>query len=240
VNTAIITQVRMTSTRLPEKVLLPAAGVSLLQHHLRRLKWSELPVIIATTTNATDDPIEDFAKANETLIYRGSEHNVLDRYYQAALKNNVSTIIRVTSDCPLIDGQIIQKAHDEFQRLEDPAVYLCNTQQRTYPRGFDFEIFSFSSLAEAWQEATLDYEKEHVTPYIWKSHPSRFKIRHWLRTTDDSRFRLTVDEPDDYHLMKTLFEKFNVANLHAEEIIAIMQSQPKLAAMNAHVEQKKV
>ena len=119
----IITQARMTSTRLPGKIMLEAAGIPLLKHHINRLKMSDIPIYIATTTNEEDDVIVNFANLENLPVYRGDEHNVLGRFYECALKYELDIVIRVTSDCPLIDGSLIKSAVEQYIRWEDSKIY---------------------------------------------------------------------------------------------------------------------
>ncbi len=236
----IVSQVRMTSTRLPGKVMKQVNGIPLLQYHVDRLKKSDFPVYIATTTNNEDDPIEEFCRNNNLDFHRGSEHDVLSRYFELAQKYDLKVIVRVTSDCPLIDGQLIRASYLNHQRYLQENFYLCNTQKRTYPRGFDFEVFSRSTLELMQKNATTDFEREHVTPYIWKSHPNEFNFIHITRPDDASEFRITVDEPDDFKLVERLILDHEAHLKTAEEIIALMRLNPDLKNLNLHVEQKKV
>ena len=236
----IVSQVRMTSTRLPGKVMKTVNSIPLIKYHIDRLKLSDFPVYIATTINKEDDIIADFCKEEKIDFYRGSEHNVLSRYYELATQFNLKIIVRVTSDCPLIDGQLIRSSYLNNQRNLKENFYICNTQKRTYPRGFDFEIFSKNTLDLMHSDAKLEYEKEHVTPYIWKSHSEQFDILHITRANDESRYRITVDEPSDFKLVEILIRDFNAHLKNAEEIIEIMKNNPELSKINLHVEQKKV
>jgi spore coat polysaccharide biosynthesis protein SpsF len=239
---AIISQARMTSSRLPGKVLKLAGGKTLLEHHFNRLKTSGLPVIVATTRNSSDDPIVSLCERLQVKYSRGDENDVLSRYYEAAEKYHLSQIIRVTSDCPLIDGDLIQKAWKRFvtdSQLK-PHFYLSNCLKRTFPRGFDFEIFHFEDLKKAFLDATLVSDREHVTPFIHQNRSGKIQMLSVENETDDSRFRLTVDEADDFELIKTLIEQFHAEKLSAREIISILKTNPKLAEINSHVEQKKL
>ena len=139
--TGIISQARMTSTRLPEKVLKLIGGNPMLKYHTDRLKESGMPVFIATTVNKTDDPIVAFCQEENIPFYRGSENNVLSRYYECAKENKLDVIVRVTSDCPLVDGELIRKAWEDYKDSFKKYSYISNGVNRTYPRGFDFEIF---------------------------------------------------------------------------------------------------
>ena len=237
----IISQVRMGSTRLPGKVLLPAAGRPLLDHHVRRLAASGLPVILATTTEPADDVLAAYAEAHCLGCHRGSETDVLARYHETAQRFNLDTIVRVTSDCPLVDGALIGAAVARYQAENNPLVYRSNSVVRTFPRGLDFEIFSAELLAEAHAQATLPYEREHVTPYL-KANPATagrvvFRDEVWAGG-DYSRFRITLDTPEDYAVLRALIEQHDAANLALPDLLALLEAQPELMALNAHIEQK--
>ncbi|WP_303311173.1 glycosyltransferase family protein [Hymenobacter sp. BT730] len=236
----VISQARMTSTRLPGKVLMPVGGLPLLHYHIVRLRESKLPLYLATTINATDDPLAAFAEAYALPCTRGDEQDVLGRYYQCATEHKLDIIVRVTSDCPLLDGKLISEAVNEYQRLADPRLYLSNALSRTFPRGFDFEVFSRELLTEAFHAATLASDREHVTPYIHQNRSGRVHFRHITRTPDRSSYRLTVDTAEDFLLVKTLIEQYDAHRLTADELIDLLDAHPELVAINAHIEQKKV
>jgi len=239
-NIGIISQARMTSTRLPGKVLQPIAGKPLLHYHVQRLRQSGLPLYLATTTNWEDDRLADFAAANGIPCTRGDEHDVLGRYRQCAQEHGLDIIVRVTSDCPLIDGPLVASCVREYVRLANPYLYLSNALQRTYPRGFDFEIFSRQLLEEAFQRATLPADREHVTPYINQNRSGQVHFRHSSRVPNRSHYRLTVDTAEDFELIKVLIEQYGADKLDANELIQLLDEHPELVALNAHVEQKKV
>lgn len=230
----------MTSTRLPGKVLLPIAGRPMLHYHVQRLQASHLSVYLAITTNQTDDVLVDFAQAHTLPYLRGSEDNVLSRYWQCAEANELDVIVRVTSDCPLLDGELIARSVQEYLRADDNRLYLSNVLERTFPRGLDFEIFSRELLAEAMQRATLAPDLEHVTPYIHQNRSGNVRFRHIGRQPDRSSYRLTVDTADDFTLIRTLIEEYNAQQLTTDELIALLDAHPELVALNAHIEQKKV
>ncbi|MBD1397640.1 glycosyltransferase family protein [Pontibacter sp. JH31] len=236
----VISQARMTSTRLPGKVLLKAGGKTMLQHHVDRLRDAGLDVYIATTQNTSDDPIAAYAAQANIPCYRGDEHNVLSRFYECALRYGLDVIVRVTSDCPLIDGQLIADAVQQYLAWDDEAVYLSNALQRTFPRGFDFEIFSFGLLKEAFQNATLTADLEHVTPYINQNKSGRVTLRHYTQDKDASQFRITLDTPEDFELISLLMEQHGAHKLSGDEIMLLLENHPKLQNINAHVEQKKL
>ena len=237
----IISQVRMGSTRLPSKVLLPAAGRPLLDYHVARLRQSALPVILATTTEPADDVLAAYAETHNLPYHRGSEADVLARYYETANKFGLDVIVRVTSDCPLVDGPLIGAAVARYLEEGNPLVYRSNAIVRTFPRGLDFEIFSMQLLAEAYANAALPYEREHVTPYI-KANPAtagRVVIRDEVWPGGDfSRFRITLDTAEDYEVLRQLIELHGAAELGVADLLALMEAHPEIMALNAHIEQK--
>lgn len=201
--TVIITQARYSSSRLPGKVLLKIGNETMLDVHLKRLKRSKLSdcVLVATTNEKESNEIVEITKNNFCKSYQGSTQDVLDRFYKAALSVNADVIVRVTSDSPLNDGALIDEMVKEF--LDSKVDYLSNVHPPTFPDGIDIEIFKFSSLLKAWQEATDSKEREHVTPYIW-SRPEIFKIKNFFHTKDLSHMRLTVDHLEDLNLIRHL------------------------------------
>ncbi|MBD2768033.1 glycosyltransferase family protein [Hymenobacter sp. BT664] len=237
----IISQVRMGSTRLPNKVLLPADSRPLLDYHVARLRQSGLPIFLATTTEPADDVLAAYAKAHDLPYHRGSETDVLARYYETAQRYGLDTIVRVTSDCPLVDGPLIGDAVARYLAENNPLVYRSNSVVRTYPRGLDFEIFSMELLAEAYAHATLPYEREHVTPYL-KTNPAtagRVIQRNEVWPGGDfSRFRITLDTPEDYEVLRALIERHNAADLPVTDLLALLVAHPEIMALNAHIEQK--
>ncbi|TGD80834.1 cytidylyltransferase domain-containing protein [Hymenobacter wooponensis] len=236
----IISQARMTSTRLPGKVLLPVDGQPLLQYHTQRLQASGFPLYLAITSNATDDPLADFAEARQLAYVRGDEQDVLSRYALCAQTHELDVLVRVTSDCPLLDGELVGHSIQEYLRANDARLYLSNVLERTFPRGFDFEIFSRELLEEAAQHATLASDREHVTPYIHQNRSGTVRFQHIRRTPDRSAYRLTVDTAEDFELIRQLIEEHGAAALAADQLIALLDQHPELVALNAHVEQKKI
>ncbi len=236
---AIITQARINSNRLPNKIFLEAGQHPFLYYHIQRLKTTGLPIIIATTNNASEKPIVDFCNANDISCFCGDEENVLSRYHACAKKYNVSTIIRVTSDCPLIDGNIISNGLDEYKKCDD-LTYYSNAIERTYPRGMDYEIFSYRLLKEAFQSATESADKEHVTPYIWKNKPGHVAIKNDLAPEDNSNFRITLDTAEDQLLLTKLIEEHSAIDLSCNEIIDVLKNNPALVEINKLIEQKKI
>lgn len=237
-NTGIITQARMTSTRLPGKILLAAGGKTILEHHLDRLAWSLVPVYIATTINSTDQPIVNLARSLGIPHFRSDEYNVLKRYYECAENFKLDVIIRVTSDCPLIDGRIIKEGLEQYLRLGDKNVYYSNSLVRTFPRGLDFEIFSFSQLKAAYLNASIESDKEHVTPYINQNRSQKTVIINHTTNENWSGLRWTLDTEDDWKLIKILLDDYKVASLPYSEILKIVLQHPELTTINNHIKQK--
>ena len=193
-NIVCIVQARVGSTRLPEKVLKKICGKTVLELDINRLRKIKNinEIIIATTTLERDNKIVEECKKINVKFFRGSEENVLERYYYAAKENNADIVVRITSDCPLIDSkiseEIIQFYLDNIERYD----YISNTIDRTYPRGLDTEVFSFKSLEKSIKEATLDRDKEHVTPYIWDN-PKKLRVGQYKNKIDYSTLRWTLD-----------------------------------------------
>jgi len=238
--TGVVTQARMTSTRLPGKVLIEVRGRTLLDHHLDRLEAAGLEVYVATTSNAADDPIVDLAERRGLAVHRGSEHDVLARFAGLVREFGIDTVVRVTSDCPLIDGGLVAGAISTFEDLRDPNAYVTNGLRRTFPRGMDLEVFSAEALLNADRHATAEAEREHVTPYLYTNASGRMSLHDVTRTTDASAYRVTLDTPDDLELIRTLIEDYGAHRLDCEQIIALLDENPSLVAINAHVEQKKL
>jgi spore coat polysaccharide biosynthesis protein SpsF len=240
----IITQARATSTRLPAKVLLTAGGRTFLEHHLDHLQATGLPVIVATTTNADDEPIVELADRAGFPVFRGSELDVLDRFAGAIREHELDGVVRVTSDCPLIDPQVVAAGVDRFRAEAEENLYVSNCLERTYPRGMDYEIFSGARLLKADAEATLPADREHVTSYLHQNRTGDMRLVNlpWTDSPapDASKYRLTLDTADDRELLTRLIEDFDGAGLTIADLVAIMGKHPELHALNEHIEQKKL
>jgi spore coat polysaccharide biosynthesis protein SpsF len=236
----IISQARMTSTRLPGKVLKKIKDTSLLKYHIERLKFSKMSFYIATTTNVTDDPIVEFCDQEEIPYYRGDENNVLSRYYGCAKENDLDVIVRVTSDCPLIDGTLIKKTWELEKDNFEPFDYISNVIERTFPRGFDFEIFSFEYLELAYKNSDSLEDLEHVTPYIHQNKLGKTVYKSSLNKEDKSAYRVTVDTIEDFNVIKALIEQFDAHNKSYLEIIKILDQNPTIAEVNEKIKQKKL
>ncbi len=237
----IITQARMTSTRLPGKIFKAANHKPLLQYHIERLQKTGFDIAIATTINATDDCVADYATQHAIKFHRGSENNVLNRYYETATKYQYDIIVRVTSDCPLIDPHLIRTSVEKYIQFNNPNLYMSNGMERTFARGFDFEIFSFQLLEDAFNKATDEGDLEHVTPYIWKNRSGKVEFYHVKQTTNNNnKFRITVDTSEDFELIKILIETYKADQLAYNEIEKILSDHAELVALNKHIEQKSI
>ena len=212
----------------------------MLQHQVERLAGAGLDVYVATTTNEADEPIVAAAKALGVGVFRGSEGDVLSRFAGAAHEFGLDVVVRVTSDCPLIDGLVVREGIDRFIALGDERAHVSNVLDRSYPRGFDFEIFSASALYEADERATKQAEREHVTPYLYANPSSKFTLHAVRRDEDASHYRVTLDTAEDFELIRRLFEDYNAAGLSVDEIIDVLERHSDLARLNMHVEQKKL
>lgn len=237
-----ISQARMSSTRLPGKVLMPAAGRPLLAHHLDRL--SSTPgldaVVLATTVNATDDPVAACAESLGVQVFRGDEQDVLGRFAGAAALARADLVVRVTADCPLIDPALVGRLIAAFR--DDPSLDYLSIDSTRYPRGLDAEIFPRALLDEAATQATDPAEREHVTPYIY-CRPERFRLGTPLapdEPVDPPGQRWCVDEPADYELVRRLLEALLPSNpaFGWQDCCKLLRDHPDWMDINRSVRQK--
>ena len=232
--TAII-QARMTSTRLPGKVMKPVLGKPLLAYLIERLKDCRhlKSIILATTENAQDDPVADLAGACGLSVFRGSEHNVLDRFFQAAAAFGGDPIMRITADCPLIDPDLLDQLAEFY--LKGRFDYASNCSVPTLPDGLDAEIFSLQALTCAYEKARRPSCLEHVTPYIC-NHPKRFKLGSWTFTENLSHHRWTVDEPEDFAFVAQVLEHLYPVktDFRTRDILDLLDRHPVLLHLNSH------
>ena len=237
----IIVQARMTSTRLPGKVMKIVCGKPLLEHLINRLKRVKCAdqIVIATTVNETEDIIVELCKKLDISYYRGSEEDVLGRYYEAAVEYGGDVIIRITSDCPVIDPDVVSYLIDFYMRNLKKYDYVTNTLKRTYPRGMDAEIVSFKALKEAHFNAYDPFDREHVTLFI-RNRPTQYRRHNIKYSSDLSRYRLTVDTSEDMELIRRIFESLYVENpeFTMKDILSKMAANPEWEYINAHVKQR--
>lgn len=237
-----IIQARMGSTRLPGKVLLKVLDKPLLAYQIERVKKAKLinEIVIATTTNEIDQEIVDFCEANFISYYRGSEDDVLARYYEAASHYNADIVVRITSDCPLIDHNIIDLVINEYMINLNQIDYASNTVKRSFPIGMDIEVMSFS-LIESLNELELPQSfREHVTPFVYRS--GKFKIKQVLQETNKSYLRLTVDTPEDFTLIRSIIEEIYPNNPYfsLNDLYDLFDKKPQFIMINHHIKQKKI
>lgn len=241
--TGIIVQTRMGSTRLPGKVMKEICGKTVIEHVIDRLKQCQRAdeIIIATTTLEQDDIIVEVAKRNGVKSYRGSQDDVLSRYYGAAAESKLELVVRVTSDCPLIDPKLIDEMLGFYMNNKYDIVTNAGStmNNRTYPRGLDNEIFSFGMLMKAHEAAIEAYQREHVTPYIYENSHS---IYYYKNEIDYSRYRWTLDTEEDFTMIETVYRHLynGKHDFYFSDILELMQRYPEIAQINLHVEQKKL
>lgn len=232
--TVAIIQARLGSTRLPDKVLKILSGKPMLQQIVERISMSKHieKVILATTVSASDDKLAEFAKEVLKIpIIRGSEDDVLDRFYAASCEFPSEYIVRVTADDPLKDSEIIDLCIEEL--LQNPDLDYCsNTIKPTYPEGLDIEVFKTDALKKAHKEADKKSEHEHVTPYIWKN-PDKFNIKNIEYSENLSNWRWTVDKPEDFKFMQVIFNQFEDNKFSYKEVIEYTKSNMELLEINS-------
>ena len=233
-----IVQARMGSTRLPGKVLLQIDGVPLLKIMLERVAKASMidETIIATSSLGRDNEISEFCYQNGVSCFRGNEEDVLSRYYQCASKVNADTIVRLTSDCPLADPEIIDDAIALF--LQTGADYVGNTippLTSHYPDGSDVEVFTMEALERTYREVTDPYDREHVTFHMWK-YDNDFKTAQLTRKNDLSKYRFTVDYPQDLEVVRFVIKELKKQKKfgHLEDIVNIIKSRPEIFMKNEH------
>jgi spore coat polysaccharide biosynthesis protein SpsF len=242
-NIVCIVQARMGSTRLPGKVLLDLCGHTVLYHVINRIKESTIidNVVVATSTNEIDNVILDECRLIGVDYFCGSENDVLDRYYRAAIKYGATDIVRVTSDCPLIDPNVIDIVIGEFIKERDTIKYdyACNVLSRKYPRGLDVEIFSMRALTQTFEFAIENHQREHVTPYIFEN-PDKFNLLSIQNNKNESSYRWTLDVDEDYEMIKNIYEslwkedEFFGKNI----VIDYLKKNPLISKINENIKQK--
>lgn len=239
--TIIIIQARMTSSRLPGKVLKTVLGKPLLAYQIERLRQSKRAdgLLVATTEHDTDLPIVALCQQLGVPVFRGSEEDVLARYYGAAQQEHADVVVRVTSDCPLIDPEVVDQTIACFLERYPEVAYVSNVQPRTYPRGMDTEVIAFPALAAAHLEAIEPQDREHVTPFIYHQ-PDRFATASTTFERDESRHRWTVDTAEDFTLIERILTTLypRRADFDLQDCLALMAEHPTWGSLNAHIEQK--
>ena len=233
-----IVQARMGSTRLPGKVLMDLSGETMLARVVNRLRRAKLinEVLVATTDQRADDAIVSECRKISVQLARGDQNDVLDRYFRAAQLSKAEVVVRITSDCPLIDPEITEKTIAAF--LDRPPDYAANVLVRTYPRGLDTEVMSFVALSRAWREARKPYEREHVTPYILE-HPSQFRLLSVTGDEDHSGLRWTVDTNEDLEFVRSVYGRLSGDGRFSwRAVLDLLAREPQLSEVNRLVKQK--
>lgn len=240
--TVAIIQARMGSVRLPGKVLLDIAGQTMLERVVRRVQRSSPidEVVVATSLNPGDDPIVDECRGLGVSVVRGSEEDVLDRYRTAALASDATICVRVCADSPLVDPRLCDLVVTSLKEADPPADYAGNKIEPSFPLGLDVEAFSVEALERAWAAARHDYERAHVTVYMY-SHPELFRLVGVRAQVDRHGWRWTVDMPEDLEFVRQVYGKLGGTNdFTSDDVVALIEREPELALINAHVQPKAV
>lgn len=241
-HTVAIIQGRMSSSRLPGKILLDLAGEPMLMRVVERTRLARSvdEVIFATTVDPSDDPVEAYCQKNEIVCFRGNLPDVLDRFYKAAKAFHADTIVRITADCPLLDPGLIDETVALFRRTgaDFAANRLPPPFKRMYPIGLDCEVCSFPALERAWREATEPHDREHVMPYLYEV-KDRFKIAILNSSQDYGSLRWTVDTPQDLELVRQVYTRLaGKPDFTWLDVLEIFEREPELASINAKVKHR--
>ncbi len=241
-HTVGIIQGRMSSSRLPGKILMDIAGKPMLMRVVERLRQAKTvdEVVFATTTDPTDDPVAEFCQVQGVACWRGSLPDVLDRFYQAARHYQASTVVRATADCPLLDPGLVDETVALFRK--NGADFACNRlpppYQRTYPIGLDCEVCTFAALERAWHEAAAPHEREHVMPYLYEV-AGRFKVAVLDYSVNYGSLRWTVDTAQDLELVRQVYARLaGREDFTWLDVLAIFEREPDLAKINAQVQHR--
>ena len=235
----VVVQARMTSTRLPGKVLLPLGGKPLLLRMVERLQLAQTPfqTVVSITTDPADDVLHDLCRAEGIACFRGHATDLLDRHYRAGLAAGARVVVKIPSDCPLIDPAAIDRVLGLFLSQPGQFDYVSNLHPATWPDGNDVEVMTMAALETAWQRATRPHEREHTTPYFWDTAPHQFRLGNvrWETGLDYAMtHRLTIDYPADYDLIKAVFETLypQKADFNLTDILNLLDSEPTVFNMN--------
>lgn len=231
-------EARMGSTRLPGKVMVPFVGKPSLELMIERLRGSKTvgQIIVATTTNQADDAIVDLCQKLNVSFYRGSEEDVLKRVVEAGQKFSADMIVRTTADCPLVDWRIVDRLVKIYQ--SGNYDYVSNIIERSFPLGFDVEVFSFKKLQEIEKMTTEQVYREHP-PYYFYTHPREFRLKNWKAKGKMywPDLRVTLDTKEDYLVLTKIFEELYPKNsdFSAEDVVELMRRHPEWAAINSQI-----
>jgi len=235
-NALVILQARMSSTRLPQKVLRDIVGKPMLQHQIERIQHAKLVdnIVVATSKNKEDEKIVRLCKKLNIPFFQGDLNDVLDRYYHAAKLYHYEQIIRLTGDCPLIDSRIIDDVVS--LHMQENADYTSNCRHACLPDGLDVEVFTIQALQKSWAQAKKPSEREHVTQYI-RNHSDLFKIVDYKVKENLSHYRWTVDEPEDFNFVTQIYQHLydKTKNFTFQDILLLLKKHPELNQINNHL-----
>lgn len=238
-NVVTVIQARTGSTRLPNKVLRPLAGAPLLWRMVERVSAARHAgqIVVATTTEPGDDPIAELCATAGMACFRGHSLDLLDRHYRAGLAHDAAVVVKIPSDCPLIDPAIIDRVIGFYLQHAGDYDFVSNLHPASYPDGNDVEVMTMSALATAWREAARPLEREHTTPFLWEN-PHRFRIGNvlWETGRDYSRsHRWTIDYEEDYQFIRAVYDALFSTNprFGVDDILAFLEANPAVAALNA-------
>ena len=236
-----VVQARMGSSRLPGKVLLPLAGQPLLVRMVERVQRAHLTgtVVVATTTEAADDAIAALCATHGLECFRGDALDLLDRHYQAARHYGADVVLKIPSDCPLIDPAVIDEVVGFYLHFADRYDFVSNLHPATFPDGNDVEVIPIAALETAWHEAQRPLEREHTTPFFWEN-PDRFRLANveWDAGLDFSMsYRWTIDYPEDYDFIKAVYDALypTKPTFGLDDILQLLNKRPDIAQLNAHL-----
>lgn len=234
-----IVQARLGSTRLPGKALLDIEGLSMLARVVDRVRRAKRidRVIVAVPSTSGDDRLAAHAATLRVDVFRGDEDDVLDRYYQAARRYQLDIVVRVTSDCPLLEPSVVDAVVDLLLAPGSRVEYAASTLVRTYPRGLDVEAVPLAVLKRVWHEARSTYERAHVFPYVYE-HPGRFVAAGISEPIDRSHMRWTVDTEDDLALVRAVCRALGTLDFTWRDVLKVLDANPELLRINALVRQK--
>jgi spore coat polysaccharide biosynthesis protein SpsF len=240
VKTLVVVQARVGSTRLPGKVLLPLGGRTMLERMLERLGGARTPdaLVVATTTDPADDPVARVSAAAGVDCFRGHPTDLLDRHFAAATRARADVVVKVPSDCPLIDPAVLDRVVGEHLERRGRVDYTSNLHPESYPDGTDVEVMTIDALECAWRNAQRPFEREHTTPFVWDQ-PERFRLHNvvWETGRDVSRtHRIVVDYPEDFALVQAVHGALWTAAhpiFSVGEIVSFLDAHPEVLAMNA-------
>jgi spore coat polysaccharide biosynthesis protein SpsF len=238
INIITVVQARMGSSRLPGKVVMSLAGKPLLVRIVERIKQAKLSgvVVVAATTSPEDNMIENICKAENIEIFRGDTNDLLDRHYKAGMKYNADVVVKIPSDCPLIDPAVIDRVLAFYVNNQNDFDFVSNLHPPTYPDGNDVEAINMEALKKAWSNARQDFEREHTTPYIWEN-PQQFRIGNVCWETGfnySMTHRWTIDYEEDFIFIKTVYDELYHINpsFTLYDIINLLEKKPVLKHIN--------